>query len=324
MRIRCYIGKSAQLNICGFSLAGLFSQPDCKTSLQFADWIDDSQCIAVDIDGARLVIDVHDQCDQWNPALLDWCHVYAKRNIDPAIPAPRQDKIVPFGLNVPSHSKRSALAALAAIAAILPSGFRPKQRELYVYLVTPHWKDLEHRPDQPVDQTILYQTRLWESDEAPNDEVINDERVALLRALRAEFKHRFAGGLVSTSYSRAHHPELITQMPTRQPQYIRWAKKPAIAVYSRGLFGSMAFKMAEYLAASKCIVTDPIRYTLQAPITHVAEYTSPEECIVQCQNLLSNPELVQHRRQESWLYYNKYVRTPTAIRHLIDIARQRA
>jgi hypothetical protein len=320
MRLRCYVGKSIQLNFAGYSLAGLFSQPDCNATLEVVDWIDDPQSIAIEADGARLVLEVHDQSDKWCLPLLEWCDVYAKRNIDPAITTPLQHKIVPFGMNVACHSRRSALAVLSAIAAAFPSGFRPRPKDIYLYLVTPHWRDLEYHPDLPVNGNVLFQTRVWEPSDAPNDEGINDERIALLRALRVEFKHRFAGGLVHTSYSRKHYPELLTDVSTRQPQYIQWAKQHGVAVYSRGLFGSTAFKMPEYLAASKCIVADRIRYELPAPLAHMPAYDSPEACVVQCQNLLSKPSLMREQRHASWEYYNKYLRPPTAMRRLLDLA----
>ena len=323
MRVRCYVGKSIQLNFAGYSLAGLFDQPDCNTTLEFVDWIDDRQSIAVDIDGARLVIEVHDQSDKWCLPLLEWCDVYAKRNIDPKITTPLQHKIVPFGMNSACHSRRSALAVLGAISAALPSGFRPRLKDIYVYLVTPRWRDLEYHPDLPVNGNVLFQTRVWEPIDAPGDEGINDERIALLRALKSEFKHRFVGGLVPTSYAREGYPDLLTNVSTRQPQYIQWAKHHGIAVYSRGLFGSIAFKMPEYLAASKCIVTDPIFYDLPSPLTHIPVYTSPEACIAHCQELLSKPSLMREQRHASWDYYNKYLRAPTAMRRLIDLALQR-
>ena len=323
MRVRCYVGKSIQLNFAGYSLAGLFGQPDCNATLEVVDWIDDRQSIAIEVDGARLVIEFHDQSDKWCLPLLEWCDVYAKRNIDPKITTPLQHKIVPFGMNVASHSRRSALAVLSAIAAALPSGYRPRPADIYRYLVSPHWKALEYHPDLLVNDKVLFQTRVWEAVDAPNDEIINDERVALLRALKAEFKHRLAGGLVPTEYARSRYPDLLTTSPTRQPQYIQWAKRHGIAVYSRGLFGSIAFKMPEYLAASKCIVTDPICYNLPAPLTHIPLYTSPESCIAHCQNLLSKPSLMREHRQASWDYYNRYLRAPTAMRRLIDLALQR-
>src|SRR5580692_725260 len=132
MRVRCYIGKSVHLSFVGCTLAGLFDQPGCKTSLQIVDWVEDKHCIAVDVDGARLVIEIFDQSDIWDLRLLEWCDVYAKRNIDPNITTP------------------------------LPSGYRPELSDLYRHLVTPRWKNFEHGPDLPVTDTILYQTRVWE------------------------------------------------------------------------------------------------------------------------------------------------------------------
>ncbi len=144
----------------------------------------------------------------------------------------------------------------------------------------------------------------------------------MLRALREEFGHRLVGGVVPNDYARVNYPDLISRIPSRHRQYISSAKRPAIAIYSRGLFGSIAFKMPEYLAASKCIVSDPIRNLLPAPLTHVLQYSSVDECVARCQEALSDRELMRYQRECSWSYYNKHVRCPTAIRRLLDIAKR--
>jgi hypothetical protein len=322
MRVRCYVGRSVQLSYLGHSLAGLFDQPDCSVTLEIVDWVGDAQCIAIDVDGTRLVIEVYDQTDLWNLELLDWCDVYAKRNIDPLRAGPMAHKVIPYGMNLASHSKRSVLAVLAAMAAAFPSGFRPRLSAIYCYVVTPHWMDFEHDPSMPVEDEILYQTRVWDPVDSAEDTSINDERIALLRALRAEFKHRLVGGVVPNDYARRKYPDLITRIPSRHRQYISSAKRPAIAIYSRGLFGSIAFKMPEYLAASKCIVSDPITNLLPSPLSHVLQYSSAEECVARCQAALSSRDLIRYQRERSWSYYKEHVRCPTAIRRILDIAKQ--
>jgi hypothetical protein len=284
--------------------------------------VGDAQCIAIDVDGTRLVIEVYDQTDLWNLELLDWCDVYAKRNIDPLRAGPMAHKVIPYGMNLASHSKRSVLAVLAAMAAAFPSGFRPRLSAIYCYVVTPHWMDFEHDPSMPVEDEILYQTRVWDPVDSAEDTSINDERIALLRALRAEFKHRLVGGVVPNDYARRKYPDLITRIPSRHRQYISSAKRPAIAIYSRGLFGSIAFKMPEYLAASKCIVSDPITNLLPSPLSHVLQYSSAEECVARCQAALSSRDLIRYQRERSWSYYKEHVRCPTAIRRILDIAKQ--
>jgi hypothetical protein len=306
----------------GRSLAGLFAQRDCDVSVEIVDWFDENACFAVDVDGTKLAIDLFDRSDRWSAALMEWSDVYAKRSMHPAHPGPAPEKIVPYGIHLGARSRRSALATCMALAKALPRKPRINPRELYQYLVAPRWQDFEVRPDVPLDNTILYQTRVWEAKDCPGDEQINDERIDLIRALKSEFKERFLGGVVPTEYAKEKYPDLLTTLPTRHPQYVKWAKRPAIAIHTRGLFGATGIKMSEFLAASKAIVSDPLENTLPAPLAHVAQFASPEVCVAACQRLLSSPEMLREQRQASWDYYCKYVQAPASMRRLVDIAKQ--
>ena len=122
------------------------------------------------------------------------------------------------------------------------------------------------------------------------------------------------------AYAKDNYPELISPHPARQSDYIRWAKSSAIGIYSRGLFGSVAFKMAEFLASSKCIISEPIDNALPGPTEYLSVYRSTEECIALCDRLLTSPKTVQEGRKAAWAYYKGYARPDTSIAHLIATA----
>ena len=313
--IECYIAENIDLFLLGQTLAGLYEQPQA-VKLRRAKWITNPISLALEVDGLKIAIELSDHSNLWEIPLLEWCDVYAKRNIDARHVTPLQHKIIPFGLMMASHSRRSMAAALAAIAGTLPRAPKTRLKAVYRYLATPHWKLFEHTPDQPVDNTILFQTRVWEPQESPGDEGINEQRVSLLRALKREFGSRVVGGIVPTPLAHKTYPDLITNMPCRQPQYIRWAKRPLIGIYFRGLFGAIAIKMAEYLAGSKCIVSEPIGNELIAPLDHISIYRSNEDCLEACERLLGNPSLAEFQRMESWKYYQAHV-APRA--HFADL-----
>ena len=319
--ITCFIGEKVELYYFGYILAGLYEQSHVAVKLRRMDWIKNSCCVALDVDGLRIGIEISDHADYWELPLLEWCDVYAKRNMNPRHTTALQHKIIPFGLNYMCRSRRGLVAALAAIAGAWPRVSKAKLKEIYCILATPHWKFFEHRPEQPVDNTILFQTRVWELHEAPDDEAINEQRISLLRALKREFGGRVVGGLVPTPYASKTYPDLITNQPCRMPQYIRWSKRPLIGIYSRGLFGAIAAKMAEYLAASKCIVSEPIDNQLPVPLDHISVYRSECECLEACDRLLSDASLAQYQRQQSWKYYEAHVAPPAHMAELLASAR---
>lgn len=117
-------------------------------------------------------------------------------------------------------------------------------------------------------------------------------------------------------FALKYYPDLITNQPCRQPQYIRWAKMPLIGIYFRGLFGAIAIKMAEYLACSKCIVSEPIENELTFPLSHISVYHSNDECIAACDRLLKDTSLAEFHRRQSWNYYEAHV-SPQA--HMADL-----
>ncbi len=311
MRIEVSFSRQPNLSFVGRIAAGLCSLPHVQVRFRAVDWIRLPLSIGVDDGSTKLAINLSDYADLWDTDMLDWCDVYAKRSLSPTHPGPAPHKVIPYGLHLACRSGRSTAKILVALGSY---ALRPLP--LYQYLVAPHWKDYEYRPDEPVEMKILAQTRLWEPHHCSGDEGINFERIGLLRALRCEFGQRFVGGMVPTPVAQKLCPELITALPCRQPQYIRWAKKPALAIYFRGLFDSIGFKMAEYLAASKCIVSEPITNLLPEPITHAKVYRSVEECLATCDALLSSPKQIREMRLASWEYYRRNVQP---LQHMIDL-----
>jgi len=309
--IECFIGENPDLFMLGHALAGLYEQPRTAVKLRRVDWITNPLSLALDVDGLKIAIELSDHCNLWEMPLLEWCDVYAKRSINSRQIAALQHKIIPYGLLMTCHSRRSAIATLAALAGALPRITKRKLWDVYRYLITPRAKAFEYRPDQPVDNTILFQTRVWRPQETPGDEDVNERRVALLRALKREFGSRVVGGVVPTPFSRRLYPDLITEQPCRQPQFIQWAKSPLIGIYFAGLFGTVGIKLTEYLAASKCIVGEPIANELTAPVDHISIYRSTSECLEACDRLFSDASLVEFQRMESWKYYQAQV-TPRA------------
>jgi hypothetical protein len=174
------------------------------------------------------------------------------------------------------------------------------------FLCIPLFTEFERKPTQVASPTILFQARLWDPAECQGDETVNEERVSLLLALRSEFKERLAGGLVPTLHAKKHYGELLTDHPSRQSRYIRWAREHLISIGFRGLFGSLGFKIAEAFAASQCLVSKPTTAYLpeDAPL---AQYHNIEECIAICNRLLSHPDEANELRNRAWEYYRAEV-----------------
>lgn len=311
-----FLSHDMDLFHIGRTLAGLYSLPDTQIILHHANWVTNSTSLAVEFDDIRLAIELSDHSDLWAEDLLAWCDVYAKRNLNRTQSCSTPEKVIPFGLNWAYHSRSSAIAVLKLLAPKLASSPTSRWKEIYRYLATPHWRAFEYRPDQPAEQAILFQTRVWSSADAPGDEHVNELRVNVIRALKREFGHRFQGGLVPTPLAIQNYPDLVSASPSRQSQYVRWAKRPLVAIYTRGLFGSLAFKMGEFLASSKCVVSEPIVNELSAPLDHLLTFRSEAECLASCDALLSDRQMAEFHREQAWSYYQRHLE-PRA--HMLDL-----
>src|SRR4051812_32824231 len=101
------------------------------------------------------------------------------------------------------------------------------------------------------------------------------------------------------------------------------SKRSLVGVYSRGLHHSLAFKLAEYLAASKCVVSPPFRNELPAPLVEGANYLqfqSVEQCVAQCQRLLRDADLAAAMRRQNRAYFLREVEPASHLRRCLDRA----
>lgn len=186
-------------------------------------------------------------------------------------------------------------------------------------------EDILVEPSVPAEPVVFFQTRLWTSQDCPNltqknlDE-INLMRVETVRALKLNFEDRFLGGLYSSEYALRHCPELVTKIDTKRTSYLDVMKKCLICVTTKGLHDSIGWRFAEFFVASRCIVTEPMRYKLPVPLVDGENYLSfktPDECVVACEKLLNDPDLVRRMRQANYNYYKNHLESSKLIYNCI-------
>lgn len=166
-------------------------------------------------------------------------------------------------------------------------------------------------PNEPAEPLILFQTRLWPYHEVPRISEsrineLNNMRVMIVRVLKHAFGKRFIGGLVPTDYSRQYYPDLLSAQKTCRNDYMNLVKRCLICVTSTGLHDSIGFRLPEYLAASRCVISEPLVYRLPVSLTegeNYLQYRSPEECAEACEKILTNPQWAKQMRHENYKYY---------------------
>lgn len=286
----------------------------------------------------RIVFDMYDRSDVFVRDSLKLCDVYFKRSYyAPDVEGLEPDlerKVLPFGLNYPCRTAESTWRILSRILpgsawAMLQSPLGALREiwraDLYAFLNSPPVSAFAQPPDHPVERSVHFQSRIWEDWQLGPDcaEEVNRPRIELTRLLKQEFGASFQGGIVPSRYSRQQCPRDLSQEPKQRSIYVTRSKPLMIGIHTRGLHHSIGFKLAEYLASSKCIVTEPLRNELPTPLVanqNYLEYSSPQECIERCRQILRDDHLASRMRKNNWEYYQKEVRPDRHIANCLERA----
>jgi len=288
----------------------------------------------------RVAFEMSDRSDVFNLEALENCDIYFKRSyyvpdLEP-LSARLREKIMPGGLNfacrTPSSSRRLlplliplyGSRAIASPRSVLRN-LGLHRRILASFIRSPLFSDFQNPPDGGVERVILFQTRVWDPADIQPDiaEEVNGRRVQVVRALKAEFGPLFRGGLVPDAYACKHYPDAVTAEPSRRDLFIARSKRALIGIYTRGLHHSLAFKLPEYLASSKCIVSEPLRNQLADPLMpglNYLEFDSIGKCVENCARLLADKDLVERMRQSNWEYYRAHVYPSGNLANCLDRA----
>lgn len=268
---------------------------------------------------------------------LQECDWYFKRSfyesIYSSMPQELRSKILPYGLNYVCTNKNGLaykiqLALRSAINTNEP-GKAAYKESLKLVVSTLRFidkkcylahSDFEVEPNVPAHPKIVFQTRVWDPQpfgaDAPNVHKLNDFRAKISLALRTNFGADFIGGLQRTSYAIKHYSDCLSPHSDDQIDYLKTVKDCLIGVSTIGLHNSTPWKLAEYLAASRCIISERLNYELPVRLQEDINYltfSTPEECVTACEKVLNNPGLIQKMRLANWIYYQEQVKPDALI-----------
>ena len=300
--------------------------------------VNDSTRVIYDLqDGYNFCVNGVNEYISYMTSLLNETDYYFKRSFSPRYnaPLPHQEKMHPLGLNYAVTSKRNQLARLVLrktlrrlkirdIFAQVPLvgellGIRQCTEESFTV------ERFEHAPQRTGMPKILFMARAWDPcdgtppgslQHAPPDEersYINEMRAQCIRLCRRKYPKQFYGCLAPDEYAREHFPDCLPDNPhlSRRDRYLTTMQASDICIATMGLHQSIGWKFAEYLAASKAIVSERLHYVLPGNLCkgrNYLEFTTPEECVEQVGRLVDDPEFRYRMMELNQLYYQQYVR----------------
>ena len=292
------------------------------------------------VDGQRIVYDTRDHAS-CPPEDLEWADHYFKRSFDSraASVTARPSIMRPLGLNYLSYTRgdwwlrrcvwtvertrpRNGRAALTQLALLTPglSSLTNGGRSNCMY------QRFESPPEME-GNTVLMLTRTWDPRRASGERAqmradMNSTRTKAIRLLRSELGPRFVGGLHPTEDARRDYPDLVVDGAiTRKSRYVELMRRSAVCIPSQGLLGTHGWRLAEYVAASRPIVTEPLQHEVPGDFRegqNYLTYASSEGLLVSVQRLLDNPDLSAAMRHANHHYYSHHVRPDAIVAHTLS------
>ena len=247
----------------------------------------------------RLYYDMHDSWEVDDEA-LKYHDIYFKRSFYPDRLSKQFDdyhKIRPYGLNYEVVANPVDLFALQrsvlsrnARELLTSVGWSTGLADLWQFI--PTMKRMEMSPPINESGNIIFMARTWDPDEdmeyidtarrADRDK-INRMRAECIRALKRRFGDKFFGGFAPTKHAIKAYPDLVLNgNSAKKRNYINLLRGSSIAVASAGLHGSIGWKMAEYVAFSRAIVSEKIESELPGGFSDGVNYLSfqsADECV---------------------------------------------
>lgn len=226
-----------------------------------------------DKEDQRITISLADDYNV-NGDLYDWCDVYGSVNANfSKTPERYHEKLTAlcpsFGVrcwNLP----QTVLHAVSGLAGT--TSFRKYLGKHKRMLKRPLYEDYITLPRTGVDRNyVFFLSTLWQSDEwNRNDEGVNARRANFIRACRNVHGMRFEGGLVS--YGTDGSPKTLfadcLHGPIPMMEWMEKTKRSALVFNTPAFWDCHGWKLGEYLAMGKCIVSTALSNDLPAPLRH--------------------------------------------------------
>ena len=294
------------------------------------------------LDGSiRLHFDTHDSQDL---ALgeLDECDFYFKRSYSPrlvsSLPEPQQQKVLALGLNY--CVLPDGIDLLAARRGLrVGQGLREKLSVCRQALGVRSWRghdprlsSMEHPPEFDAEPRVLFLSAAYDPYENPDrsrDKIedrisLNEMRARCIRALRQALGDKFSGGFVPSAYALEHYAELVAEPDVTAPaHYFAAVRSHPICVATTGLHGSIGWKLAEYVAFARAILSEKLVYRVPGdfgPERNYLEFTSPDESAAAAVRLIEDHDLRNRLMWNNASYYQRYLRPDSLVKNAIETA----
>ncbi|WP_331344888.1 hypothetical protein [Cellvibrio sp. UBA7661] len=171
------------------------------------------------------------------------------------------------------------------------------------------------------DDSVLFMVRTWDpleagtrltEEEQEDRHKINCERAELIKNLKIELGDKFIGGFTRSIHSAREYPDLVLSDSnlTKKKNYLSLVRKVPICIATTGLHGSIGWKMAEYVALGRAIVSEASEILIPdgfAEGKNYLQFDTNNKCIDSVLKLIGNRELRQKMMMDNLEYYKEHL-----------------
>lgn len=271
------------------------------------------------IDGKRIAYDMADGYNFRDPAeinkYMEACDFYFKRSFSGDMNAelfPKQsDKIYRWGFNYLATCDGNDYFNHNPEKRLFETVNFFRGRKPLKYFTYDRFEAVPNKKDE---QKILFMTRLWSASQTSekNLDAVNSMRIEITKALKKEYPNNSVTGIYDGELARKLCPELVLSGSlTKRERFLETIKESDICIGSMGLHGSIGWKTGEYVAASRAIINEKLRYEVTGAFEigkNYLDFESVDECMEHVEKLFNDPDSVYEMKCRNRDYYLNYLR----------------
>ena len=285
-------------------------------------------CLAIKLHNGKLVKNIYISAGDgtgFNKIALDWCDVYAKVNIDESkIPKKYSHKILPIGpsfgikyLNWVKSIQQCLITFSNSNLSILASRnhFANYYRQ---------WRYREsiasYSQVHPDENYIFHASTLWRKELSANQYRANFMKECIAN-INIDFEGGFAPGK-EVDFPQYH--QLTIKKKYSHGQYLERTRRSFVVFNTPAVQNCIGWKLAEYLAMGKAIISTPITNLLPSPLVngkHIHFVNGTQKSIHDAINIIQSD--TAYRRvleQNSREYFLKYLNPKSALNRIMKFA----
>lgn len=272
---------------------------------------------------------------------LEVSDAYFKRSyVDEVIPAQYKTRVHPLGMNYELYVgglNRYEVARFVLRKHLLrdfPKELCVRIAELLSLSFLPTVTNMSSPPINKHDPQVLFMARAWDpsgegidlsAEQKIERRQINETRARCIDLLRKEFGSRFYGGFARTAYAKDNYGKLLldNELVSGKKTYISLLRQYPICIATTGLHGSIGWKMAEYVAFSKAIVSEKLHSEVPGKFDvgkNYLEFRTPEDCLQETTKLFENSQVRLQMMQDNWVYYKTQLAPDQLVMKTLRIA----